>query len=130
MVEHVLSGRSAAFLNFDVEVDKARFFSVAALAPLDGLRALGNPEVLVIDEAQRLPETARIVKGWHDVRLPVKLLLLGSSSLNLLDQAAESLAGTAGRPCCSRTDTRRWSETQCFGWMRGQRCAANPRCRM
>src|SRR6185436_296763 len=74
-------------------VDLGRFVAAAALSPADGLRFLGNPEVLVIDEAQRLPRTARIVKGWHDARLPVKILLLGSSSLNLLDQTTESLTG-------------------------------------
>ena len=93
LVEHVLAGQPATFLNFDVEVDKARFLAAAALAPTDGLRSLGNPSVLVIDEAQRLPEAARIIKGWHDARLPAKFLLLGSSSLDLLDQAAESLTG-------------------------------------
>ena len=83
LVEHVLAGQVAVFLNFDVEVDKARFLAAAALAPSDGLRSLGNPSVLVIDEAQRLPETSRIIKGWHDARLPAKFLLLGSSSLVL-----------------------------------------------
>ncbi len=93
LVEHVLAGQPAVFLNFDVEVDKARFQAAAALSPSDGLRSLGNPPVLVIDEAQRLPETSRIIKGWHDARLPAKFLLLGSSALNLVDQAAESLTG-------------------------------------
>lgn len=93
LVEHVLSGQNGVFLNFDVEVDKARFQAAAALAPQDGLRALGNPPVLVIDEAQRLPSVSRIIKGWHDARVPAKFLLLGSSSLNLLDQTAESLTG-------------------------------------
>lgn len=93
LVEHVLAGQDAVFLNFDVEVDKARFQAAAALAPGDALRSLGNPPVLVIDEAQRLPATSGIIKGWHDVHLPVKVLLLGSSSLDLLDQAAESLTG-------------------------------------
>ncbi|WP_295437313.1 AAA family ATPase [uncultured Thiodictyon sp.] len=95
LVEHVLAdqGPGAVFLNLDIEADKARFRAAAALAPADGLRSLGNPAVLAIDEAQRLPEAARIIKGWHDARLPAKLLLLGSSSLNLLDQAAESLTG-------------------------------------
>ena len=93
LLEHVLTGQSAVFLNFDVEVDKARFLASASLAPTDALRSLGNPAVLVLDEAQRLPEASRIVKGWHDARLPVKFLLLGSSSLDLLDQAAESLTG-------------------------------------
>ncbi|MBN1507356.1 MAG: ATP-binding protein [Sedimentisphaerales bacterium] len=93
LAEHVLAGRNALFLNFDVEIDKQRFLAAATLTPADGLKSLGNPHVLVVDEAQRLPQTPRIVKGWHDMRLPVKILLLGSSSLNLLDQAAESLTG-------------------------------------
>lgn len=93
LVEHCLAGEQALFLNFDVEIDKQRFLAATALAPKEGLASLGNPKVLVIDEAQRLPEAARLVKGWHDVHLPVKILLLGSSSLNLLDQAAESLTG-------------------------------------
>lgn len=93
LVQHVLGGQSAVFLNFDVDVDKARFRAAAALPPIDALRSLGAASVLVIDEAQRLPETSRIIKGWHDARLPVKILLLGSSSLDLLDQAAESLTG-------------------------------------
>jgi len=93
LVDHVLAGQAAVFLNFDVDVDKARFLAAAALSPGDGLRSLGSPSVLVIDEAQRLPEAARIVKGWHDARLPAKFLLLGSSALDLLDQAAESLTG-------------------------------------
>lgn len=93
LVEYVLQGQPALFLNFDVDVDKARFQAAATLSPIEGLRSLGNPKVLVIDEAQRLPETGRIIKGWHDARLPAKFLLLGSSSLDLLDQAAESLTG-------------------------------------
>jgi uncharacterized protein len=93
LVEHVLADRKALFLNFDVDIDKRRFLAAAALSPGEGLKSLGSPDVLVVDEAQRLPEAARIVKGWYDARLPVKILLLGSSSLNLLDQAAESLTG-------------------------------------
>lgn len=93
LVEHVLQAQGAIFLNFDVEVDKARFLAAASLPPPDALRSFGNPSVLVIDEAQRLPEAPRIVRGWYDARLPVKILLLGSSSLDLLDKAAESLTG-------------------------------------
>jgi uncharacterized protein len=110
LVEQVLRGQGAVFLNFDVEVDKARFLAAAALAPSEALRSLGNPSVLVIDEAQRLPEASRIIKGWHDARLPARFLLLGSSSLNLLDQAAESLTGRNRKlalpPCCFR---RHWA---------------------
>jgi predicted AAA+ superfamily ATPase len=93
LVEHVLRGEEARFLNFDVEIDKAHFLAAAAAAPVEALRTLGAPKVLVLDEAQRLPETARIVKGWHDAKVPARLVLLGSSSLDLLDQSAESLTG-------------------------------------
>lgn len=93
LVEEVLRGEDALFLNFDIEIDKARFLAAATLAPEEALRTLGNPGVLVLDEAQRLPETGRIVKGWHDAKIRTRLLLLGSSSLDLLDQTAESLTG-------------------------------------
>ena len=93
LVQRVLSGRNLVSLNFDVEIDKSRFLAAASLPPADALRSLGNPEYLVVDEAQRLPETGRIVKGWYDARLPVRILLLGSSTLELLDHAAESLTG-------------------------------------
>ncbi|MGF1613139.1 MAG: ATP-binding protein [Gammaproteobacteria bacterium] len=93
LVEQVLGGEAARFLNFDVEIDKAHFLAAAALAPAEALRILGAPKVLVLDEAQRLPETARIVKGWHDAKAPARLVLLGSSALDLLDQSVESLTG-------------------------------------
>jgi len=93
LIRHVVQRRGVVFLNFDVEVDKARFQAAAALPPADALGSLGNPRVLVIDETQRLPEASRIIKGWYDAHLPVKILLLGSSSLDLLDQAVESLTG-------------------------------------
>ena len=93
LVEQVVQGEGVEFLNFDVEIDKARFLAAASLPPLEALRSLGAPRVLVLDEAQRLPETARIVKGWHDAKVPTRILLLGSSSLDLLDQTAESLTG-------------------------------------
>jgi len=93
LVEHVLAGQNALFLNFDIEIDKRRFLAAATLSPPEAFKNLANPDVLVLDEAQRLPEAARVVKGWHDAHTPLKILLLGSSSLNLLDQTAESLTG-------------------------------------
>ena len=93
LVEQVLRGEAARFLNFDVEIDKAQFLAAAALAPNEALRTLGAPKVLVLDQVQRLPEAARIVKGWHAAKVPTRLLLLGSSALDLLDRSAESLTG-------------------------------------
>lgn len=93
LIQRVLAGRKVVSLNFDIEIDKLRFQAAASLSPVDALRSFGNPEYLVLDEAQRLPQTGRVVKGWYDARLPVKILLLGSSSLELLDHATESLVG-------------------------------------
>lgn len=93
LVRHTLKKRKTVFLNLDIEVEKAKLLSAASLPPSDALKLLGSPEVIVIDEAQRLAEASRIVKGWYDAGLSAKVLLLGSSSLNLLDQSAESLTG-------------------------------------
>ena len=93
LVQRVLAGRKVVSLNFDIEIDKMRFLAAASLSPVDAINSLGTPEYLVLDEAQRLSETGRVVKGWYDARLPVKILMLGSSSLELLDHAAESLTG-------------------------------------
>src|SRR3990172_1769404 len=93
LAQRVLAGRTVVSLNFDIEIDKMRFLAAASLSPVDAIHSLGNPEYLVVDEAQRLPEAGRVVKGWYDAKLPVKILLLGSSSLGLLNHAAESLTG-------------------------------------
>lgn len=93
LVSEALRSKKVTLLNFDIPYDVARFRAAGVLPPGDALKSLDNPEYLVIDEAQREPECARIVKGWYDSKLPVRIILLGSSSLNLLSQATESLTG-------------------------------------
>jgi predicted AAA+ superfamily ATPase len=93
LAEHVLKGQQAVFLNFDIETDKQRFLAASHLPPDDAVKSFGNPQFIVIDEAQRIPETGRIVKGWYDSRIKSEIILLGSSSLNLMNQSAESLTG-------------------------------------
>lgn len=93
LVEEALKSDKMTLLNFDVPYDVARFKAAGVLPPGEGLKTLGSPDFLIIDEAQREPECARIVKGWYDSKLPVRVVLLGSSSLNLLAQATESLTG-------------------------------------
>ena len=93
LVEHATLGRKTVALNFDLEIDKQRFLAAGSMSPEDALNSLGRPDVLILDEAQRLPEASRIIKGWYDVKLPLKIIMLGSSSLNLLSQSAESLTG-------------------------------------
>lgn len=94
LLKHLLSAEPAKlFLNLDTQLDKQRLLAAGSLSPQDALISLGLPKIMIIDEAQRLPEAASIVKGWFDAGLPVKIILTGSSSLDLLDQSAESLTG-------------------------------------
>lgn len=93
LMEHVLSSENNVRLNFDLEFDKQRFLAASALPPRDAMVSLGRPRVLILDEAQRMPEAFRTVKGWYDAGAPVKFILLGSSSLNLLSLSAEPLTG-------------------------------------
>lgn len=93
LVQHVLKGRSVFVLNLDIEIDKQRFLAASKISPLEAMKSFRMPEILVVDEAQRLVETGRIIKGWYDAKIPVRMVLLGSSSLNILSQSAESLTG-------------------------------------
>lgn len=67
--------------------------AAAQLAADQATSSLGSPDFLIIDEAQRLPEASRIVKGWYDKKVSTRIVMLGSSSLNLLAQTTESLTG-------------------------------------
>ncbi len=93
LVEHALGARRTTWLNFDLSIDLRRFQAAASMSPADAARMLGSPEVLVVDEAQREPQVARVVKGWFDARAPFRVVLLGSSSLELLSHSAEALTG-------------------------------------
>lgn len=92
LVQHTIKNK-ILFLNFDIEPDKQRFLAASKISPVQAMKSFGIPQILVIDEAQRLTETGRIIKGWYDAKVPTKMVLLGSSSLNILSQSAESLTG-------------------------------------
>lgn len=85
--------RNTTLLNLDIEYDRQNLIQASRLEPNEGRRFLGNPEVLIIDEAHHFPETGRIVKAWYDFETPMKIILSGSSTLELLDKTAESLTG-------------------------------------
>ena len=93
LVKHVLNSKKSFFLNFDIDLDKQKIISASSLSPKEAIQSFGNPDYLIIDEAQRLPQIGSIVKGWYDSNLPIKIILLGSSSLDLLNKSAESLTG-------------------------------------
>lgn len=93
LVKHFLKDKKVVFVNFDIESEKAKFLALSSLSPLETIRGFGDPEFLVLDEAQRYKETSRIVKGWYDFGISTKIILLGSSSINLLNQSSEALTG-------------------------------------
>ncbi|MEK7592186.1 MAG: ATP-binding protein [Patescibacteria group bacterium] len=91
LVRHVVP--EATYFNLDLEVDQDRLRASSHTNPVEAMNMLGVATCLVIDEAQRMPETAQFVKGWHDAHTGKNIILLGSSSLDLLDIYAESLTG-------------------------------------
>lgn len=93
LIEPFVRREGGVLLNCDVEADRSRLLTVSSLAPQEAMQALGSPRLLVVDEAQNLPEIGRIVKGWYDAHVTTKIVLLGSSSLDLLDRTAEPLTG-------------------------------------
>jgi uncharacterized protein len=93
LVKHALNLKNSLFLNFDIDIDKQKILSATFLSPKDAMQSFGNPDYLIIDEAQRLPQIGSIVKGWYDSGFSPKIILLGSSSLDLLNKSAESLTG-------------------------------------
>src|SRR3990167_10986492 len=93
LVKYALKTKKSLFLNFDVDLDKQKIISASSLSPKEAIQSFGNPDYLIIDEAQRLPQIGSIVKGWYDSDVSSKIILLGSSSLDLLNQSAESLTG-------------------------------------
>ncbi len=93
LIEPFVEKVGGVLLNCDIEVDRSRLLAASALSPEAAMQLLGVTRLLVIDEAQNLPEIGQIVKGWYDAKVPVKIILLGSSSLDLLDQTAEPLTG-------------------------------------
>lgn len=94
LIQRALPAADTAYLNLDIEVDKARLIALSSLPPQQAVDALTfGKSILVIDEAQRWEGVGRLVKGWVDSRIAVQVILLGSSSLDLLDKSAESLTG-------------------------------------
>lgn len=93
LIEKMRADRKGAFLNMDVDAHRLHLEDVATLEPLEAVRALGGEQILIIDEAQRVSEIGRICKGWYDMKVPTKIVLLGSSSINLLQIAAGDLTG-------------------------------------
>ena len=83
-------GREALWLNGD-ESDVRALLSDATSARLRNI--IGSRELVVIDEAQRIPNAGLTVKLLADELPDVQVIATGSSSLHLSDELAEPLTG-------------------------------------
>lgn len=103
--------KNVHFIDLENPADFARFEN-----PYLTLSELQS-DLIVIDEAQRVPEFFPIIRVLVDEK-PRKFLILGSASRDLLRQSSESLAGRIGYielPPFSMAETKEYKNL----WLRG-----------
>jgi predicted AAA+ superfamily ATPase len=86
-------GQPTLFLNFDVEWDRVHLESQAALIRKLELELGTKGGYVFIDEIQRKEDAGLFLKGLYDLKLPYKLIVSGSGSLELKEKIHESLVG-------------------------------------
>lgn len=86
---------------------EGQYFDCQALAVHDFLvpnpqimkARFGDARVVVLDEAQYVPDIGRVLKVFHDAYPGTQLLVTGSSAFDLANKANESLAGRVREYC-------------------------------
>lgn len=86
-------GEETLSLNLDREEDVLFFKSQLALVDKMKLNFGDKKGYIFIDEIQRLENAGLFLKGIYDRKLPYKLIVTGSGSLELKEKIHESLAG-------------------------------------
>lgn len=79
-----------SILNGEEQMVKESFSSLSYRRMME---SIGNKEVLFIDEAQNIPNIGKNIKILHDKNPNVKIILSGSSSLELANNLQEPLTG-------------------------------------
>lgn len=79
--------------NLDLIQDWEVFQNQTDFIKFLGDRSQGQRIYIFVDEAQKVPEAARFFKGVYDSNLNIKLILTGSSSLELKAGLKETLTG-------------------------------------
>lgn len=87
------SGQKTLFLNLDNESDRRFFSSQDAFLSKLRLEFGGEGGIVFIDEIQRREDAGLFLKGIYDGRIPQKLVVSGSGSVELKERIHESLAG-------------------------------------
>ena len=77
-----------------INADQKKFLDVLSTRDADKINSLvGGNELLFIDEAQRLPEAGLTLKIIHDEMPDLKVIVTGSSSIDLASKISEPLTG-------------------------------------
>ncbi len=91
-IQAMLSDDSARALYLNCDIDEQReAVNTTSLAVIGQL--LQNVDLLFIDEAQRLSDPGRTVKVIHDNFPKVRVLVTGSSSLDLQNKLSDAMTG-------------------------------------
>lgn len=88
-----VNSKNIYYFNLDIAKDWEFFQSQSSLIEFIKERSQINKIYMLIDEAQKAPNSARFFKGIYDSNLNAKLVLTGSSSLEIKNKIQESLAG-------------------------------------
>ena len=86
-------GEKTVFFNLDREADRAAFESQEVFLRRIRLELGEGRGFVFVDEIQRKEDAGWFLKGVYDSRLPYKLIVSGSGSLELKEKIKESLAG-------------------------------------
>lgn len=86
-------GERTLYLNLDIERDRPFFKSQADFIGKIELEIGKNRGYVFIDEIQRKENAGQFLKGLFDLKLPYKLIVSGSGSLELKEKIQESLVG-------------------------------------
>ena len=86
-------GKKTLFLSMDFESDKPSFLTQESLINRMKLEFGGEYGYVFMDEIQRKENAGLYLKGIYDMKLPVKMIISGSGSIELKEKIHESLAG-------------------------------------
>jgi len=79
--------------NLDLESDQQNFESQEEFIKLLKLKCSADKLYVFVDEAQKIDEPGRFFKGIFDLKLNLKLVLTGSSALEIRSKIGEALTG-------------------------------------
>lgn len=90
LAEQLALGRKGMY--FNCELDSVR--SVLSVKETERLKTVfGDNEIVVLDEAQNVPNIGMILKIIHDELPHIRVIATGSSSFELADKTAEPMTG-------------------------------------